>query len=443
MAPAMGTRSPGVPGRPDGSAPIAFLACLILLAFVLVQTPARGQMLPPAAPRPGLAGPPKEEDRTGVPDTQIIPALTISERYDSNVFFVGQGINLEDYVTTFNPKLKVEHRDSWVAGNIYAGLTSEVYVNNPGLNYIAPNGGFAADLDGTVQRLNRRLRLKMSDDFMYTPRPPSFAAPETGSVAPDAFVRGIQASRADSFSNIGIADGSYAFTDASLYRATYTHQMIRFGNTFATPGFGQFFTTMFQTVNTGPESQVTSRDLLSLMYQYQRADFDGGGFGGGFDTHGVIGRWKRTLTSTFTIDLSAGTVVLLPSGDLQGVGSAKLEWHRENTTAEIGYSRMVVPSFFIGGLPLQSQVYTGGITHRFTDKVSWFVGGDYGDNRSIPDPILLFKSYSARTSLDWVLTKWATLSPSYTYGNYDYTLNTFVAQFDRHQVMLSLRMEWR
>ena len=401
---------------------------------------------PPAAdaqPAPPTPAAPTKDEPAPAPSTQIIPALTISERYDSNVFYVGQGTNLQDYVTTFNPKVKVEHKNSLVEGNVYVGLIGEVYVRNPGLNYFAPNGGVAANLDQTVQRVSRRLKLMIKDDFMYTPRPPSFAAPETGSVAPDGFVRGIQASRANSFSNMGVVDGSYAFGADALYRATYTHQMIRFGTAFANPAFGSFFDTIFQTVNTGPEQQISSRDLISLMYQYQRADFSGGGFGGGFDTHGAIARWKRNITKSFTADLSVGAVLLQPSNDLVYVGSAKLEWEWENTTATVGYSRMVVPSFFIGGLPLQSQVWNGGIFHTFNDKVSGFMGVDYGDNRSVPQPILLFKSFSARTSLDYILTKWATLSPSYSYGNYEYTLNNFDASFNRHQVMISLKMEWR
>ena len=42
------------------------------------------------------------------PETNIIPSVTLSERYDSNVFFAPGGNN-EDYVSTVSPQLKMRN----------------------------------------------------------------------------------------------------------------------------------------------------------------------------------------------------------------------------------------------------------------------------------------------------------------------------------------------
>lgn len=401
---------------------------------------------PPMNPLDKPVGPldKAEPARTpGAPETWLVPSLSISERYDSNVFFVAEGTNLEDYVTTIMPRLQLNHDGNYLRGNAYAALTSETYIRNPGLNYIAPSGGFLANLDNSVQRLIPKAKLTLRDDFIYTPRPPAFAAPETGSVAPDAFVRGIQASRANSYSNIGKAEGSYALTSSTAWAASYTHQMIRFGNAFVTPVLGRFFNTVFQTVQSGPVFEVTPRDTVNLTYQYQQGDFDGGGFGGGFTSQGGFAGWKRILTPTLTAEASLGATLVQPANSLQYMGSASLEWHHESTTAKGGYSRAVVPSFFVGGVPLLSEVVSGTVSHQYTEDVLFFAAADYADNKSVPDPILIFRTFTGRTGVDYVLTRWATANLSYSYGEFKYSLFGFNASFDRHQLMLTLRMEWK
>ncbi len=65
----------------------------------------------PGAEMRAIAEP--EGRTTGESATTIIPSLRLAERYDSNVFFVN-GTNLEDYVTTVSPQLRVTHKSQWV-----------------------------------------------------------------------------------------------------------------------------------------------------------------------------------------------------------------------------------------------------------------------------------------------------------------------------------------
>ena len=119
-------------------------------------------------------------------ETKLVPALTIAERYDSNVFFV-QGKNLEDYVTTVTPQLKIDHSGRLISGSLVTQLTGEYYVKNPGFNYIAPSASLNLNLDDLIGQLDRKAKLKVIDNFTYTPRPLAFIGPETGSAVPDTF----------------------------------------------------------------------------------------------------------------------------------------------------------------------------------------------------------------------------------------------------------------
>lgn len=415
-------------------------------AQVPAQVPVGPMGPPPMNPLDRPVGPldrGKPARPPGAPETWVLPSLSIAERYDSNVFFVTSGQNLEDFVTTVIPRLQVNHDGEYGVGNVYAAATGEAYVRNPGLNYVAPSGGFHADLDRSIQRLIPKAKLMLRDDFVFTPRPPAFAAPETGSVAPDAFVRGIQASRANSYSNIGEIRGSYALTPGTAWQASYSNQIIRFGNQFVTPVLGRYFSTTYQTVQSGPVFELTPRDTVNLTYQYQQGDFDGGGFGGGFTTQGGFVGYKRALTPTLSFEGSLGGALVMPANSMQYTGSAFLEWHGESSMAKGGYSRAVVPSFFVGGLPLLSEVVSGTASHRYSDLVTFFVAADYADNKSVPDPILVFRSMMARTGVDYILTKWATANLSYSYSEFKYSLFGTNAFFDRHQLMFTIRMEWK
>src|SRR5438445_5927959 len=245
-------------------------------------------------------------------ETKLVPSLAVSERYDSNVFFVPGG-HSEDYVTNISPQVTVDHKGRLIDGTVRGGAAAEVYVKNPGLNYVAANGGVTLNLDNAVAQLVRGAGLKLADTFYFTPQPPAFVAPGTGSQVSEAFVRGIQAARANSFSNAGSAIGSYALSPRVDLQATYMHQRIHFGTAFVSPTTGRFFNTTFQTATAGPQLKISPLDTLTLNYQYQQAAFSQGSGGGGFHTHGGITGWTRSFTPTLKANVAAGMTVIEPS----------------------------------------------------------------------------------------------------------------------------------
>lgn len=441
----------------SGRRRVAALTAAAVLALAVASpaaaAPPESKPQEPVAPAEAVERPPdaltaeeekakRDEQSQREPETTLVPSLSLSERYDSNVFFV-PGMQLEDYVSTARPELKIEHHGRYAEGSLFGGVTAEQYVKNPGLSYIGYQAGLNLDLDRLVRRMSPRVGLEINDYFRYTPNPPSFMAPETGNVVSQAFVEGIQAARANSYYNLGKAKGTYALTSTTTLAATYTNQVMQFGTRFASPGVGQFFNTMFQTIEAGPEVQVTTRDLATVTYQYQRADFDQGGFGNGFDTQGGLVGWRRVLTPTLTGAIAGGAALVQPSNNVQYMGNASLEWKDRDTTAKVEYVRAVRPSFFIGGLPLLNQVVSATVTQQLTERLSLSAYGAYAENESVPDPILKFTSYMGRGALNYQLFKPVVASLSYTYSNYAYELSPRSFDWNRNIVMLTLRAEWK
>lgn len=391
---------------------------------------------------------PEQEVSAAVePHTAIVPSLRVAERYDSNVFFV-PGTNLEDFVTTMSPQVKVAHKNQWMEARMGAGATGEVYVKNPGLNYVGGNAAVDLDLDRTVNSLVRGLGLRISDRLNYTPQPPAFAAPIGGSQVSEAFVQGIQARRANSFTNVATVEASYFFSSFMGVTSTYTDRRIRFGTPRATPtGIeqGGVRDTDFQTLTSGVLAKVSASDTVSLLHQYQKgtiSDPDSGETG--FSTQGAFVRWARAITPTLQATGEGGFSMISPNDDVYPVGAASLQWSEQYTTAQLSYSQGIVPSFFAVSAPLLSRAVTGTVRRRITDVLSVSLGGSYAVNQSVPDSSLIrFESYSVTPSLDYKIGRSFTVTISYTRSEFQRTFSDQSFDFDRNMVMFNLLAEWR
>lgn len=375
-------------------------------------------------------------------ETTVTPSLTISERYDSNVFFI-PGRNLDDFVTVTSPLVRVDHDDHLVKGNVSAGVTASTYVKNPGLNYVAANGGATLNLDQLLERVIPGLSLTVTDTFQYTPETPAFLTSETGNQVPPSFVVGIQASRANSFSNRGSAAANLALSPTVGWQASYMHQLMRFGTGAVTPVAGSFFNTTFQSVNTGPQWQATANDSVSLTYQYVKSAFSQGGASrGGFETNGGLVGWMRVFSPQLKASASVGLTVF-QSGEVQYLGSGSLDWTLSQDAAHIQYSRSVMPSFFISGVPLVSNMVRATVTHKFTKQLNGSIMGSYAKNESVPAGILEFRSYSYGPRLAYDLTDNISAALSYSHANFGQQFLSQSFDFSRDQVMLSVHGAWK
>jgi hypothetical protein len=385
-------------------------------------------------------------------DTRVVPWISVAERYDSNVYFFRAGQNLQDYVTTVVPGARIEHRGQLVEGNVTAQMTGEYYVKNPGLNYFFPSGGLYLNLDKVVGQWDQRWKLQVSDNVTYTPRPPAFVAPipQNASVSPTIaastpdFIRGIQAVRANSLMNYAAVNSQYSLTPSASLVGSYVNQFMRFGNRFTTTPGGGFFTTKMQTLNFGPQYQVTPRDVGSITFQYQNMHFSqGSNFNSTFQVFGATGGWRHNFFKNLSVNANVGIVSFSPRGGTQYLANGAVTWEQRNTTTILSYSRSVYPSFFIAAVPLLSQVVAASVVHRLSDN--WSVSGtvNYARNESISGPSLTFITYGATASANYQISRTITATAGYTYNSFDASFVGSGYSFNRNVLSVMIRSEWR
>lgn len=384
--------------------------------------------------------------------TTLVPSLTVAERYDTNVFFYSVGDNLVDYVTTITPSLLTEHKGRTLDASLTTTVMGEIYAENPGLNYIAPSGSASLDLTKLLRQFSRHASLTLTDSFAYTPQPPAFFAPGTGSAVSPEFVRGIQTIRARSISNIAAASGAYELTERSTFKAGFTHMYMRFGNVMTPTGVsGQlvpgvqspFFTTTFSVLTAGPEIKVTPRDVFTLTFQRQQMDFAVNDIKFGFQTYGGLVGWKRKLSQEFEVSAAGGAAWLTPGDSLQYLANGALEWTHNATTGTLSYSRTIFPSFFIAAAPLISQNIGLTVIHRLAPNLIATGSAGYGLNETIPAEVARFEAYTASALLVYRFTRTWTASASYTHYEFVQGITGQQYQFDRDVMMISLKKEWK
>ncbi|TLY35948.1 MAG: hypothetical protein E6K60_09450 [Nitrospirae bacterium] len=374
-------------------------------------------------------------------ELKFVPALVVSERYDSNVLFA-TGRKTEDFVTTVAPELRADYTGRLVEGSLRGGLVVGSYAKNSNLNYVAANGSLVLNLDQLVGRLDKRAKLQVAESFFFTPELPAFVSATAGF---NPFATGIQPQRVNTYTNTASANGNFELSALTNLRASYTHSILRFGTVLGNPQQGGLFRTTFQTVNAGPQFKVSRDDTVSLTYQYQQADFAGGQVPG-FTTQGGTVGWARVLNQRLTMNLAAGAADIQPTNRVSFIGDASLQWRAaENSTFTFSYTRSVLPSFAVAALPLESQIFKVALLHRVTDPLTLTAVADYAHNQSnVTGEHLLFRSYDAVLRLNYAITRVLTGSLTYTYTKFMQSFSSLgTTSFDRNQVIVSLRAEWK
>ena len=394
-------------------------------------------------------------------ETNWVPSISVQERYDSNVYFV-QGGNLEDYVTTISPRLRMVHKGPVIDATVGGGARGEIYVKNPGLNYVGGDGNLDLNLSRVTNELVRGLGLQLSDSFFYTPQMPAFAAPTGGSELPESAVIGIQARRANSFINAGRAEVSYEISPILSLTSSYMDQRRRFGRIQPLPGGDTgdsgdisavgFINTAFQTVTAGPALKASFLDTVTLYYLYQKGSFDQQGIESGFSTQGFMAGWTRLLTPTLTASVRGGVSVLEQNTSafnrndtsVQYQGSASLAWKGEKTDLMLSYSRLISPSFYVAATALMSQIVRATVSHRVTESLSISLSGSYAHSESVPDSnVIQFDSYAVTPSAQYRINRILTAHVSYSHTMFDRKyLAGQGSSFDRDMVLLRLAAEW-
>lgn len=387
-------------------------------------------------------------------ETRIIPSVTLTERLDSNVLFapvVVPGVKAWDYVSSLSPTLQVLDKTRDVETTLDVGGTGSVFLNNTDLNFMSGYFSGSVILDGWVGRMIPGLKLKLANSFSYTPESPSFVQAGTIAANENVFARGIQTVRADRLSNASSVTVSYALTDTLTLHGDYQFSLLRFGNILAeqpTTALGLFFDSDFQRWTLGTRYRFAGGDSAGITFSNVTQRFRDSGenlstpLSGAITARGFEADYL-TITRLFTLEGSAGATLLEQSNKGFFSGKLVLSTALERTVRlSVNVSRQLAPSFFGVGGTLVSTSAGASLTIEFSRVLSLQGSGNYAINKTAPEAVAEFESYSANATLSYL--GWRDITPTFSF---DYTRFDFGTQgtgfvVNRNAFILGLTARW-
>ncbi len=288
--------------------------------------------------------------------TIIIPTLSVSETYDSNVFYtpktlLSPGFKAEDFMTTVTPQINFAHVGPRVNGSLSVGANITRYVNNPSLDYTGINTAGQMDLKRWANGFSQRISaLSVLGFYQFTPSLSGFGAAggglgtgfgSTGITSP--VDTGLITNRV-SMHNMNLAiNGGYDLSRNTSFNARYSYTRLTFGGQSGGVN-NQLFGTEGHTTTTGLTTRVSPTDTVgttATMSHYIQEGATGGG-GGSFTTISGIANWSKLWTQKLSSSIGAGGIFTLP------IESAVPGQSIKSTFAPTGTVAMTYSSFSEG-----------------------------------------------------------------------------------------------
>jgi hypothetical protein len=286
--------------------------------------------------------------------TMLIPSLSVSETYDSNVFYapkasLSPGSKPEDYITMVTPQINVAHSGSLIRGSLAAGANISRYVNNPNLDYTGINTRGQLDATNWARTLSQRIsNLSINGTYQYTPASIAFGAVQGGGLG-----TGFGTTSVTTPVNAGLitnrvsthvytlgVSGGYLLTPLTTLTGTYNYTKLSFGSQSGglnTPLFG----TTGHNGSAALSTRLTPTDTVGTtasLSHYQQDQSSGGGNGtGSFTTIYGTANWARIWSQEWNSTLAGGGVVTLPVESANPGQSTKSQV-APSVTARINYS---------------------------------------------------------------------------------------------------------
>ncbi|MEO8341301.1 MAG: hypothetical protein ABI604_16595 [Nitrospirota bacterium] len=370
--------------------------------------------------------------------TTIIPSLSVSERYDSNIFsapksLLSPGIEPEDFITTVTPQLNIAHAGSLIRGRIFGSGLVTKYINNPERDFTGYNVGGQLDLLDAARQVSPRITsLTVRGTYRSVPSTNGFGATGgglgTGFGSPSTGVleTGQVTNRASrQIYTLGVT-GAYQLTGVTTLNAGFNYSKISFGEQGAQSGGvnNQLFDTTGYQGMTTISTRISARDTVgatAIMSQFVQEDSSGSSGQGSFTTITETLNWSRLWTQQLSTSLRGGGIFKLPvgsdipgqsvksqfvptvgalmtytslSGELRDVGAFEGLPSLAGSlspggimapgayTATMSYRFSLLPSYAFGAGPLKVHVLGINAIGGITTKLSGRVGLNYSHGSS-------------------------------------------------------------
>jgi hypothetical protein len=390
--------------------------------------------------------------------TKIVPSITFSQRYDSNVLFApsgGQsGLTPWDFVTTASPTIQLLNKNRYADTSLQAGVSGSLFVNNQDLNFVSTNLTGAAILDKLVSRFIHDAKLQISDSFAFSPESPSFISATNPLPTTNPFAIGLVPIRANMYTNTAVVAASYPITPGLTLQGSYSYSLLRIGEIFVkqpseTPV--TFFNTDTHTWSIGPSWRLSRTDTMGLSYKSTSNNLSltsGSAPNIDFTARGLEATYATTSADWGAV-VSGGATILDVDNRAYPTGSLTLTTnYGEATTLRAIGSRAFAPAFFATGGALISTNAGVSVEHRFSRLLTFTGSANYAYNEAAPVNIATFESYTASGLLSYKLSRSLLTSIGYSYTYFQVSTPEAMSPdlagyiINRHVVTFSITGTW-
>lgn len=327
----------------------------------------------------------------------VTPSFGVTEAYDSNVTLSSNPTS--DFVTSLIPGLALEFKDYPFTLTLSAGLTMQVYAENPSLDTYTDNVAFSGALSYAP---TSRLTLSLSDTYTRNVNP--------ALVTPDV---AITTGRFASTSNTVTPALSYKLDPLTTATLAYSMNVLRSDSSFATDSTTHTFTGGVSRALT-PIVSGGVQYVYSLFQVSEQPDID---------THSpqitLAVHWGPTITVTS----STGPIWIK-----QFDGSYKLDYTTSTQYAQVfskgqglislGYSR-ITGTGGVTGIISTTQSVSGTASFQASQALMLTVGAGWSKTESTGSgstgSTLDVTNYTASATLTYRLLSWLNFVASYRY----------------------------
>lgn len=389
----------------------------------------------------------------GHAQTTLIPSANVSGYYDTNIWnrpkgFLPTGTRLDDYVTAVGGAVQLLHETRDIDAKLKLGGDFNAYMENTGLNFFNAKVNGTIGLDRWVDQYVRGARLRVTENFRYTPQSPGFVTGVRQDIGQDnTFFTGLQAFRANTFINTTAVTGSYPVSRDLALEGGYTFGLRKFGSILGGEGGGvRFFNTTTNTWFGGPRYQLSKNDSIAAVYRQSfilQARSDGGrSFATNLIT--LAGNYEKKFHE-WEVKVEGGVTFVEPAGRSFPTGSLTVSTQTErDTVLRATIYRQARPSVFLVGGAILSSVAQVGISHQFYERLTLDGDAAFGYSQFFPDTSRsTFQNFTGSTRLSYKVTRDITADISYTFQSIKSDATSIEYQFSRHMVGFFLSAEWK
>ena len=378
-------------------------------------------------------------------------SLSVTETYTDNLFFESQRNKRDDFGTFVVPSVTLSYitKDIELQGT-YTGI-AQFYVNNSSANAYTHNSNFVIDLPFLTKRY-KGLEVKLIETFNFSPqlRGFAFSGDPTQEDASSAFRSssgrgiagtgglgggtgigggnvggGISGLNGGSLGNNAIGNqgvftgrgGSNAFQNTAGVRVRYELSprwtpTADYRNNYVTFTDPELNDSLTHTIGAGLGYQLSPRTQLQGNYTTNITSISGGD---SFITHNVTFGGTHQLTPTLNTASQVGASFTESVERVTFTTNSSIAKLFDRGSLTLNLNQGITPGGGIASSATLSRTIVGTVNYSFSERVSGFLLGGYGENKSLSGNSVDLTSYQGQAGISVLLLEWLDGDISYSY----------------------------